>query len=716
MRILSMTATFGKLSHETLQLQPGLNIITAPNEWGKSTWSAFILAMFYGIDSAGRSKKDALADKEHYAPWSGEPMSGRMDIIWNGRKITIERKNKGRLPFGDFAAFETESGIPVPELTAENCGQMLLGAEKSVFQRAGFLRLQDLPVTKDEALRQRLNALVTTGDESGTGENLEKKLRELKNRCHHNHTGLLPQADAERNEILDGIERIKELSTQKDRMAAEENQLTETLEKLENHRAFLAYEKNREYGQKAQNARIQLAEREEQLEKQKEACKNLPSEEMLREEYSRLQCLRERQNALEMEARMQPVMPASPRENEIFQGISGQEAVNRAKTDRAAYRELTEKKSSRHGVFWIVSAVGILTGAVLLALGQLIPGAVLLALGAACTVGAIIGAAGVRNRTESRKMQAELLRRQYGDCPPEQWEQLAEKYRVSRTAYDRELAEYEQHRSALQHKMAALGQEIGEFTGGKSIIQAAQELEESLRKYDALADALRELQQAKQVADAFSGTLEQIKLPEKTDSLTCSSEETERLLSQTRQELHRLHSRLGRLQGQMDGYPKPEQLQESLQKAEEKVQSLRQTETALLIAEKTRQLASLQLQKRFAPQISGRTQELLSRLTGGKYVRLLLDENLSLQSGSRNEDVLRSSLWRSDGTADQLYLALRLAVAEILTPDAPLVLDDALVRFDDTRLRAALEILAQEPMQVILFTCQKREENIVETL
>ena len=36
-----MTATFGKLENNTLTLMPGLNIIEAPNEWGKSTWCAF---------------------------------------------------------------------------------------------------------------------------------------------------------------------------------------------------------------------------------------------------------------------------------------------------------------------------------------------------------------------------------------------------------------------------------------------------------------------------------------------------------------------------------------------------------------------------------------------------------------------------------------------------------------------------------------------------
>ena len=70
---------------------------------------------------------------------------------------------------------------------------------------------------------------------------------------------------------------------------------------------------------------------------------------------------------------------------------------------------------------------------------------------------------------------------------------------------------------------------------------------------------------------------------------------------------------------------------------------------------------------------------------------------------------------RSDGTIDQLYLALRLAVAKELTPEAPLVLDDALVRFDDIRHAAAMDILRKEAerKQVILFTCHSREAEMV---
>ena len=91
-----------------------------------------------------------------------------------------------------------------------------------------------------------------------------------------------------------------------------------------------------------------------------------------------------------------------------------------------------------------------------------------------------------------------------------------------------------------------------------------------------------------------------------------------------------------------------------------------------------------------------------------------MTEDFSLQTRASLEETHRDAMWRSDGTMDQLYLALRLAVAEELTPNAPLILDDALVRFDDSRLKAALDILEDisREKQVILFTCQEREKNI----
>ena len=68
MKIIRMKATFGGLDHRELELKEGLNIIEAPNEGGKSTWSAFLRAMLYGINTKERDKQGYIAEKNRYQP------------------------------------------------------------------------------------------------------------------------------------------------------------------------------------------------------------------------------------------------------------------------------------------------------------------------------------------------------------------------------------------------------------------------------------------------------------------------------------------------------------------------------------------------------------------------------------------------------------------------------------------------------------------------
>ena len=72
MRIKKMTATFGKLDGAVLELREGLNILTAPNEAGKSTWCAFLRAMLYGIPGTGSPRRTRTATPPGPAPpWPG---------------------------------------------------------------------------------------------------------------------------------------------------------------------------------------------------------------------------------------------------------------------------------------------------------------------------------------------------------------------------------------------------------------------------------------------------------------------------------------------------------------------------------------------------------------------------------------------------------------------------------------------------------------------
>ena len=343
MRIYRMTATFGKLNHETLTLEPGLNLVEAPNEWGKSTWCTFLVTMLYGLDTRAKTTKTALADKEKYAPWSGSPMAGRIDLNWNGRDITIERSTKGRTPMGVFRAYETASGLAVPELTAANCGQMLLGVEQSVYRRTGFIRQSDMPVTQDDALRRRLNALVTTGDETGDSDRLAAELKELKNKCRYNRSGLLPQAENQRKELEEKITEQESLYLQSQKLKERLGEVKSWIHSLENHRDALVYaaaEEDAKRVAEVRNLRDRAEEKRLQLE---EICSRYPAREEVERKIKAIEAYRNDLAEYQTEEAGLADRPEPPVPPEQFRGMPLEQIREMVNADCISYEQLTGK-------------------------------------------------------------------------------------------------------------------------------------------------------------------------------------------------------------------------------------------------------------------------------------------------------------------------------------------------------------------------------------
>ena len=712
MKIYSMTATFGKLQHETLTLQPGLNIIHAPNEWGKSTWCAFLVAMLYGLDTRAKSTKTVLADKERYAPWSGSPMAGRIDLNWNGRNITIQRQTKRRVPLGEFRAYETETGMDVPELTAANCGQQLLGVERSVFLRSGFIRFSDLPVTQDEALRRRLNALVTTGDESATADKLVGGLRDLKNRCRYNKSGLIPQAETERSQLESKLRELEsyenQLSYSKQRM----EEVKQRVKMLENHQAVLRYEASAADARRVAQAQQAQESAKARLDLLKAECETLPSPDAAERAAEELRQLHQNAMALDVERQMLPSAPEKPECADRKTALTAlAQAQKNSRWMEALYKdEAAAKRLQRMALIFMIGALplGLLAWLVLSKLWvaaavtavPLLAGAILLFV-----------AGSIRREVQSHLHGLEMC---YGSPDGALWVQKAQAALEQLDAYEKQLAEYDVIMAAFRKKQTVLAEQLERLTKGKPIGQCLQYWETVDEKWESLADARQAYLDAEKYANTVASMAKTVEKPEIEDDLTYSEAETLRLLTQASVEQQDLQNRLGQYQGRMEALGQKKDLEDKLGRVNERIAKLEDTYAALALAQQTLAEAAAQLQRRFAPKIASRAQELMGIFTGGRYDRLSLSDDFSLHAGAEAEDVLHEALWRSDGTTDQMYLSLRLAVAEELTPDAPLILDDALVRFDDERLKAAMEVLRAEAeqKQVIVFTCHSREKEL----
>lgn len=122
------------------------------------------------------------------------------------------------------------------------------------------------------------------------------------------------------------------------------------------------------------------------------------------------------------------------------------------------------------------------------------------------------------------------------------------------------------------------------------------------------------------------------------------------------------------------------------------------------------------IQQEFGDRLNEEASKVLGALTAGKHDRLVIDENLNIRihTGERLLDLYQLS----SGTVQQVYFAFRMAVTTLLFPEAdmPILLDDAFIQYDEPRLAAVLQWLATQKRQVILLTCQTREEVLLNHL
>ncbi len=176
-------------------------------------------------------------------------------------------------------------------------------------------------------------------------------------------------------------------------------------------------------------------------------------------------------------------------------------------------------------------------------------------------------------------------------------------------------------------------------------------------------------------------------------------------------ELLQLRSRLGeRIQASMESHRPLSEVEEEICFLEFRVAELESLRRSLTTAKEMLREAAEEYHREFSPRLARIVRDNLSYVTKGRYSEVLVganDLNMALmipETGSLGT-LDRLSL----GTQDELYVVLRLSIAQLVTDGretVPLLLDDPFVNFDQDRLDRVLELLLQmsERYQVLLFT------------
>ena len=717
MDILHLTATFGRLEHQELTLSPGLNVLYAPNETGKSTWGAFIRTMLYGLSTRERGP---LADKNRFAPWSGAAMQGRMDVSAAEGAYTLLRDTKrASSPMGEFSCTYTGTATPVAGITAQNAGEALLGVPREVFERSAFIGQNALAVDQDAELERRIAALITTGEEDTSYSQSYERLKKQLNRRKHNKTGLIPALEREIDDLQLSLRDL-------DALEAQARQAQSVLDELEQQAAALRQQaaswqaleqqsRAAEYAKAAQNA-DEAARRASLLE---ESAAGLPDGQglallegqaaALQEDLSGLaQQRREAEQARQAAESAREALAAHPL-------YPADETALRQRADAIA----PEKAPT---VLLPIFTAGIIVIAGVLAFlfrADPLPFWIftaMAALGIVTTTAAVtLRRRAIAERQKFAESQRVKLEAQIAEYLPLREQEARLQTEARRLDDAADSAE-----DTCRRRLAGLLAQVRTFEPAVTDLSGAQIALASVRRR--LTELTAARQQAREAAlyrDALQKPDRPVAAAAMPSVPALSKEDVDTELVRVQARLTAERSRLDTLTGQIRSLDRSSDLQDQLAQKREQLSSLQTEYDAIALAMGALTQANTTLQNRFSPALGARAAEIFSAITAGRYDKVLLSRDFSLSAEMAGDPVGRSIRLLSQGAADQLYLAVRLAICDMVLPAekrVPLILDDALVSFDDDRLRAALDYLLaeSEKRQILLFTCQKREMDYLQ--
>ena len=708
MEIQEMRATFGKLQDETLALQPGLNCIYAPNESGKSTWSHFLRIMLYGLSTRDRG---ALADKNRFAPWSGAAMRGQMDVAdSDGTRLTLSRDTRrATAPMGHFTCTYAGTADTVPGMDGQNAGETLLGVPREVFERSAFIRQSALAVDSDAELERRIAALITTGEEGASYTEVRERLKKQLNRRRSNRTtGQLPALEREIAELEDQLTRMGGLAQQAAAAQQQLGDLSRQQQELQTQQALWQQLQRQEAAKqyaKARDAAQTAAQRAEWL---AEAAGALPEEAELARMEGQCAALQEG------EAPLRQAQAAAQTARAAYDDAAARCAAHPLyPNDEAACQAKRETITAPA----VPSPLLLIVGMLLIAGGA--AGAVFLKwyfLFFALT-GVSLTIAGLLRRKKARAAQAKAAAdRAALDAQMVEYLPLRQQLEATEAAAQQSAAAAEGLAQIQRQQLLTLSSLLQSYAPTAADLGGARmALAQLRRQKDALADARQAARDAALRRDLLREHLPEGPLPDAETPLpqpTVSLEQVTARLPQVALLLQNARSQLDTLTGQLRSLGSADDVKAQLTRRQQELAQLQEEYDAIALAMEVLDEANTTLQNRFSPALGARAAEIFAGITGGRYQKVLLSRDFSLETDS--EGAQRSVQLLSQGASDQLYLAVRLAICDMVLPEekrVPLILDDALLSFDDQRLHAALDYLLEESerRQILLFTCQKRE-------
>ncbi|MCR5684705.1 MAG: AAA family ATPase [Lachnospiraceae bacterium] len=738
---------FGKFSNREVEFTDGLNIIEGSNEAGKSTIHAFIRGILFGINK-GRGKAAKGDAYTRFQPWDTPgAYQGSMDFEHEGKHYHLSRVFLQQQKSASLTETETGKTIEmgdlgvtalIPELTpvaydnTVNCSQLhIRTADDFGTYVKGYAA--NLAGAGDASVD-------VTGAVSALDQRVLKTRQILKNLD-------VEHIKAELDSLYEDEKDEKYVTEDRDKVLAVKESLVDELNREESALKGIAVPSAQYESVAGEYERLEL----DRKEIEESAGKTELLKIRVREKEDRAKDCSDKLEKVKID-----LEDAGNKANELRGKLPSSEDVKKAEMKREQasseyekLREQSEKNEKKDSKLKLTAGMLLACGLAAACISGerfkigIVLGLIMMAAGLVTLVFAIVSAVELKKLKETLDAALDLLHNSEAEVRDITGRSIQAKETL-------EKAEREKQEKELAYRDAAATLKELEVEG-LNLRERINEAEEEYRARIAGLNERAEKLAKKLVSDGIfqedkgvfytSGgePLDMETLPGKPDEKrTVALSPAERLRDKARdtaREEERITERikvlktqiaetekeLSRMEGVLSQYgdigERIDEAEKKLADAKEKRDEAEFLIRAAELAKSEIERISADLRSGFEKVINKNLSEECALTTNGKYTQARLDAKFGIEVMDEADFVSVDSL--STGTQEQLYMALRLAVARMFFGDMPipLLFDESFAHYDDIRMKSVLTALSkQTSRQILIFTCNGQEREMLDSL
>ncbi len=723
---------------------PGFNVISGPNESGKTTVASFIRFIMYGLADK--------AERTRWFSWGSPSAVGSMTVEENGRSYRIERECLG--PGKDKARIiDLETGSPC--FVGEEPADVFLGVTADLFAHTAYIGQAAGGEVDGEKVSSAIENMLFSGDEATNTDRAAKKLDDARILLYHksHKGGRIFDLTEERDALALRLENSRRAN---ETLVERESELRETRELLEANKKKLAEaeaglaELDESSKRKSLLRLKELSDKADALSSEYEAqCRAddyrgftpdsayAAEADWAERDVERIgTALDEARSEYEAFALRGDDLKPIRSFNERLESAGGQTAV--AERLKSAHSRISRMKGLAVFAFFAAAlAAAFAVCSYFIEFPKpfafLSDGLVPTLVGAAAALTLLlIGVAATVSRSRARLEINELLCDLDVDSEEELENRLSTlnfdetKLRI----HDSRAAEYKKRIDDLtvkKEKADAEAARIAEKWGRTSIAGIAADAAASLEKRAALQGEIDKFSLAR---DTLADELGISDVPAALAGIAADAGSAQEYSPEAEESLRRdyefytaqngsLTDRARVLEKELavlNATVEPAyELSARVDGLDREIARLTSKHDALILARDELIGAADDLRNSVSPRLAATAGELIDSMTGGKYSSLGVGS--ALQLAFDRDEQSHGVEYMSAGTRDVAYLALRFSLIDLLYGDKtpPLIFDESFSRLDDDRFRLVVDVIsrmAARGVQTLLFTSQTRDVRI----